>query len=94
MGQAHLDGLCLMYIYNNISISTGAIIKKFAATSRKKILFIFCKFFHKFLPPLNYFLGYAPVITDCIYFLLRSFNQIAFCLDKVPNGSNQDPRKN
>ena len=35
MGQACLDGLCLMYIQNYIAISTGAIIKKFAATSRK-----------------------------------------------------------
>ena len=35
MGQARLDGLCLMYIHNDISISTGAIVKKFAATSRK-----------------------------------------------------------
>ena len=33
MGQARLDGLCLIYIRNDISISTGAIIKKFAATS-------------------------------------------------------------
>ena len=33
--QAHLDGLCLMYIHNDISISTGAIIKKFAAIIRK-----------------------------------------------------------
>ena len=35
MGQACLDDLCLIYIHNDISISTGAIIKKFAATSRK-----------------------------------------------------------
>ena len=35
MGQARLDGLCLMYIYNDNSISTGATIKKFAATNRK-----------------------------------------------------------
>ena len=35
MGQACLDGLCLVYTHNDISISTGAIIKKFAATSRK-----------------------------------------------------------
>ena len=34
-GQACLDGLCLMYINNDISISTGVIIKKSAATSRK-----------------------------------------------------------
>ena len=35
MGQARLDGLCLMYIYNDISVSSGDIIKKFAAASRK-----------------------------------------------------------
>ena len=35
MGQARLDGLCLMYIYNDISITTGGIIKKCAVTSRK-----------------------------------------------------------
>ena len=35
MGQARLDGLCLIYIYSDISIRTGAIIKKFVATSRK-----------------------------------------------------------
>ena len=35
MGQARLDGLCVMHILNDISISTGAIIKKFAATSRE-----------------------------------------------------------
>ena len=35
MGQARLDGLCLMYIHNDISISTGDIIKEFAAISRK-----------------------------------------------------------
>ena len=31
MGQAHLDGQYLMYIHNDISISTGAIINTFAA---------------------------------------------------------------
>ena len=31
MGPSHLDGLCLMYIHTDISISTGATIKKFAA---------------------------------------------------------------
>ena len=35
MSQARLNGLCLMYIHDDISISTGAIIKEFAATSRK-----------------------------------------------------------
>ena len=35
MGQARLDGVCLMNIHNDISISTGAIIKQFVATSRK-----------------------------------------------------------
>ena len=35
MDHARFDDLCLMYIHNGISISTGAIIKKFAATSRK-----------------------------------------------------------
>ena len=35
MGQARLHGLSLMYIDNDISISDGAIIKKFAATSCK-----------------------------------------------------------
>ena len=38
MAQARLDGLCLMCIHNEISISTGAIIKKFAAASRKRKL--------------------------------------------------------
>ena len=32
MDQARLDNLCLMYIHNGDSISTGVIIKKFAAT--------------------------------------------------------------
>ena len=36
MGQARQDGLCLMYVHNDISISSaGAAIKKFADTSRK-----------------------------------------------------------
>ena len=35
MGQARLDGLCLMYIHNDSSISIGAIIKKIAVTNRK-----------------------------------------------------------
>ena len=35
MGQASLNGLCLMYMHGDISISTGAVIKKFAATSCK-----------------------------------------------------------
>ena len=35
MGQARLDGLWLMYVHNDISVSTGAIIKIFVATSRK-----------------------------------------------------------
>ena len=35
MGQTLLDDLCLIYIHSDISISTGAMIKKFAATSRK-----------------------------------------------------------
>ena len=35
MGQARLDGPCLMNIHNDILISTGAIIKKYAVTSRK-----------------------------------------------------------
>ena len=39
MGQARLNGLCLMYIHNDISISIGAVIKKFAATSRETKLF-------------------------------------------------------
>ena len=34
-GQARLDGLCLLYIRNDISICTGAIIKKSATASRK-----------------------------------------------------------
>ena len=38
MGQARLDGLCLMYIHNDISISTGVIIKKIAAKSRKTLI--------------------------------------------------------
>ena len=35
MGQARLNGLCLIYIHNDISISSGAIIKKYAVTGRK-----------------------------------------------------------
>ena len=35
MGQARLDGLCLMYVHNDILISTGVAIKKFAVTNRK-----------------------------------------------------------
>ena len=35
MGQVRLGGLRLMYIHDDISISTGAIIKNFAATCRK-----------------------------------------------------------
>ena len=38
MGQTRLDGLYLMYIHNNISISIGVNAKKFAATSRKQKL--------------------------------------------------------
>ena len=38
MGQACLDGLCLMYTHNDILISNGAVIKKFTATSYKKKL--------------------------------------------------------
>ena len=40
MGQADLNSLCLMYIHNDSSISTGIIIKKFAATSRKIKLYL------------------------------------------------------
>ena len=36
MSQSRLDGLCLMYIHIDISLSAGAIIKKYAATSCKK----------------------------------------------------------
>ena len=35
MGQACLDRVCLAHIHNGISISAGAIIKKFSATIRK-----------------------------------------------------------
>ena len=35
MGQARLDCLCPMYIYNDILISTRATIKIFAAASRE-----------------------------------------------------------
>ena len=42
MGQARLDGLSQMYIHNDISISTGGITKKFAATSRKIKTLISC----------------------------------------------------
>ena len=35
MGHVRLDCLFLIYIHNNISFSTGAISKKFAATNRK-----------------------------------------------------------
>ena len=45
MGQVRLDGLCLMYIHNDISISTGALIKKFAATSRKIKLYVLERFY-------------------------------------------------
>ena len=45
-GQARLDGLCLIYIHNDISINTGVIIKKLAAASRKiKLYFLHQRFF-------------------------------------------------
>ena len=40
-----LDSLCLMYIHNDISISTSVIIKKFAATRRKIKTLISCSVF-------------------------------------------------
>ena len=45
MGQTRLGGLYLMYILNDISISTGAIVKKIAAT-RRKINFNFLQHFY------------------------------------------------
>ena len=36
--QSRLNGLCLMYMHNDISVNTDVIVQKFAGTSRKSLL--------------------------------------------------------
>ena len=38
MTQSRLNGLCLMYMHNDISVNTDVIVQKFAGTSRKLLL--------------------------------------------------------
>ena len=73
MGQARLDGLCLMYNHNDISISTGAIIKKFAATSRK----IKLKFLAAFLC-CNYCKQFVTLFVNLFQF--NCYDQLFFRL--------------
>ena len=65
MGQPRLDGLCITYIHNDISIRTGAIIKKFAATSRKYNF----KFLQRFCV--------ATIVSNSSHFSLIYFNLVA-----------------
>ena len=70
IGKARLDGLCLMHIHNDISINAGAIIKKFAASSRKiKLQFLvvflccnYCKLFLTFFVNLFQFNCYDQLV--------------------------------